>query len=700
MGFNQELNYLSRGQLYVMIKELNEEISCLKTDLIKYKFVSNSYKKYFEFLSQINETIPSNEEVLDLVKDIKLFNSLTGNKCSVILKRLTDNCLNESGVQRVEQKCSESQETIESKPTESQNQRTNERNDTSDEIPERKPIKTEIKIEDIEEENNSSITESLIEKKPNIEEISINLTANLENEVKTETNISDIKFNSKSGHQLNQTLKQNVVKTETQRDDKSEEVSNESQTTIEAIKECKPEEEECIECIDITDNDSDIEQVIDGCDEEDMNENHSKTANQLITQTTEDIFICDINSTNLKSQDSFSEHKNRHTNKCLCNVGSGQYIASKLADLNRHRKVHGDTDKPEDNNINLEQMSGNRFITQIQNYSEIGFKCEVCSAIFKSRLTLIQHKNNHSNKHLCNWYGCQFRGKSPYDLGRHRTQVHSKIKTFNYYFKDSNKRIKIENNSNECLIPQKTQISDKTQENNDSKLGLKCEVCSAIFNTRKTLLQHKNIHTNKYFCGWNRCQFRGISASALRRHRKVHLKAKVIKDSNKCIEIENNSNEFLVSQKIQINDKTQENNELNEISVQPNDQIMENDTHLETGRRSPLKVFNCEVKGCEKVCHTSSGLVFHKNTHSDKYLCGINGCQKRAGSRSDLDRHKQFIHSNERPHICVVNGCDKRFKSKCNVKQHMKSTHKLSPDLVKFYVKNATKIVPSERLYI
>ena len=103
MDFNRKIDDLSRGQLYVMINELKEEINCLKTDLIKSRFVSNSYQKYFEFSSQNTETIASNEEVLDLIKDIKLFNSLTQKKCSVTLKRLSDNCLNESGVQRVEQ---------------------------------------------------------------------------------------------------------------------------------------------------------------------------------------------------------------------------------------------------------------------------------------------------------------------------------------------------------------------------------------------------------------------------------------------------------------------------------------------------------------------------------------------------------------------------------------------------------------------
>ena len=433
--------------------------------------------------------------------------------------------------------CSESQETIESKPTERQNQN-NERDDTSEEIPERKPINFVIKIEDFEEENNSFISDLLIEKKANINN---NFNINLE------TNVSDIEFNSRTGHQLNQTLNQNVVKTETQRDDNSGLVSNES--------------------IDITENDSHLEQAIDGQNEEfrNLSETLRKNVNRVITQTTEDTIVCDICSLTLKSQISLRRHKNKHTDRYLCSVGGCEFRGSHLFDLNRHMEgvhgiIHTISDKPKENL----------------------FKCEVCFRLFKTRRTLLQHKNTHTNKNLCGCDGCQFRGVSPFALRKHRTIAHSKTKPFNN-FKDSNKRIKIENNSNECLI----------------------------------------------------------------------------------------------SHKIQISDKTQENNELNDISVQPNDQILENANHLQTGRRSPLQVFKCDVKGCEKICQTSMGLRYHMNRHSDKYLCGINGCQKRAGSQSHLDRHKQIVHSDERPHKCVVNGCDKRFKTRCYLRTHEIRAHNI-----------------------
>ena len=541
MCFNRELDDLSRGQLYDVINGLKEENSCLKTDLIKYKYISNQYQKYFEFFIQINETIASNEKVMDLVKDIKLFNSLTEKNCFVALKRLSDNHINETRVQRVdesvEQNSSETQETIESQEIEGQN-RINEREENSEEKPEQKVVKIEIKIEDFKQEvktenqikfedkkflkiesmietqpksdetivtsihsnNNSELNIpdiEIIEEIPNhlnqlsyqqivknetqmkdnskeipernpieiitediaeennrttdsmietlnieeIEDISINLNTISQINVNSETNILDIEFNRKTGHQMNESLNHTIVKTETQREDNSEEVTNESQNTIDAIKECKPEEE-CIEFIDITENDSELEQVIDGCDEElkKLNETHHKINNRLITS--EYPFVWDIGSATLKNQNSLKKKKNRRRKRCSiikyrCKVGGCYYRGSQLCDLNNHSKaVHGITDlmigQLEDNNSNFEQMSGNRFITQIQHNIERVFSCEVCSAVFNTRRLLLKHKNRHTNKFACAWPDCTFRGSNANDLGRHQTRKHLNITTINY----------------------------------------------------------------------------------------------------------------------------------------------------------------------------------------------------------------------------------------------------------------------------
>ena len=247
-----------------------------------------------------------------------------------------------------------------------------------------------------------------------------------------------------------------------------------------------------------------------------------------------------------------------------------------------------DSNKPqlrtEDMSLKTDHMSGrrsyrrkakkdNRLTTKRPKVSKLVFICDVCSLGFKTQYSLIRHKNKHTDKYLCALDGCQFKGGCSSDLMRHRKGVHSMSESFRQLFTESNKRIK----------------------------------------TKNSLRLQKMVHKNK-------------------------------------------SNECLIPQKIQISDKTQE---LNDFSFQPNDQILRNENQFETRRRGPLKVFKCEVKGCEKVCHTSRGLLFHSNTHSDKYLCAINDCQYRAGTESDLNRHKQKIHSNEKPYKCEVKGCEK-----------------------------------------
>ena len=68
MDTNQELDDLSRVQLYAVIKQLKGEINCLKTELTKHKLLTKDYQK---FIAEINETIASNNEIIR--KDMKLF---------------------------------------------------------------------------------------------------------------------------------------------------------------------------------------------------------------------------------------------------------------------------------------------------------------------------------------------------------------------------------------------------------------------------------------------------------------------------------------------------------------------------------------------------------------------------------------------------------------------------------------------------
>ena len=67
---------IRRQQLYSLINALKRENDCLKTDLIKYKLLSNKCQKYLQFLGEMNETIETNTEKhfisqINALKDIK-----------------------------------------------------------------------------------------------------------------------------------------------------------------------------------------------------------------------------------------------------------------------------------------------------------------------------------------------------------------------------------------------------------------------------------------------------------------------------------------------------------------------------------------------------------------------------------------------------------------------------------------------------
>ena len=79
------LDVLSREELYCLVNRLKCEINCLKTDLLRFKLLSNRYQKYFDYFNQINDNLGINEEIMN---DIKLLNKLNEKLCFVSLNRL------------------------------------------------------------------------------------------------------------------------------------------------------------------------------------------------------------------------------------------------------------------------------------------------------------------------------------------------------------------------------------------------------------------------------------------------------------------------------------------------------------------------------------------------------------------------------------------------------------------------------------
>ena len=85
-----ELSQQSSNPLIFQLKQENES---LKTDLMRFKLLSNCYQKYFDYFNEINETIDSNEEVLDLKNNIKVLKECQ-KSCFISVEKLDENQLN------------------------------------------------------------------------------------------------------------------------------------------------------------------------------------------------------------------------------------------------------------------------------------------------------------------------------------------------------------------------------------------------------------------------------------------------------------------------------------------------------------------------------------------------------------------------------------------------------------------------------
>jgi len=75
---------------------------------------------------------------------------------------------------------------------------------------------------------------------------------------------------------------------------------------------------------------------------------------------------------------------------------------------------------------------------------------------------------------------------------------------------------------------------------------------------------------------------------------------------------------------------------------------------------------------CKKYFEDQAALKKHIRSHGEKrYVCGINGCDKKFIDSSKLGRHR-LVHTKERPLECPYPNCGKRFGLKHNWKTHLR----------------------------
>ena len=648
MTFSRELDDLSRGHLYDVIHELREEIVCLKTDLIKYKFVSKSYEKYFQFFIEVNETIASNEEVLHLIKDIKLFNSLTEKKCSVTLKRVTDNCLNESDVQSVEQNLSENQEKIELKSIERQIQN-NERDDTSEEIPEQKCFVALKRLSD------NYLNESRVQ--------------SVEHSKQVFSEEDDHKVIRKRGrppkHESNretQTLDNHNNKTTNssdnlRTDDSNKDIMEEMNRTISGEDEHKvsrsrgrPRKYWPNSCLLI---------------------NHKTKANRPRGRPPKEVPNNEtqtFENNNNKIINSSDNQRTKHSNKDLVEqwnrINSGwegnrvsrkrgrprKYWPNSCTEIQKTlESIQTERQKQnKERDDNSEETPKRKTITiEIEDNEEEEDNCVISESVIEKKPIIEELVNISIN--LTN--------NSEFNVN---SETNNSDNEFN-----SRTGHQMNETLNQTIVKTETQSEDNSEEIS-TEFSIESQTRIEVIRECKRELQEEE---------YIECNDITENNSYL---------VQVIDGQNEEFRFLTENNFKTIEQLITPTPSRGSNFSLHIINKTNSG---EDPTKAIRRRGRPRKyrpnisqsnedIFVCDI--CSVTLKTKDSLKMHKkNTHSGKYLCGINGCQQRTDSKWELIRHKQKTHPSERPYKCVVSGCDYRFKTKNSLSAHVINLHKI-----------------------
>ena len=96
-----------------------------------------------------------------------------------------------------------------------------------------------------------------------------------------------------------------------------------------------------------------------------------------------------------------------------------------------------------------------------------------------------------------------------------------------------------------------------------------------------------------------------------------------------------------------------------------------------------VKIYRCDVDGCEKKFKRNGTLKQHKADVHDInvkwYRCDVDGCNERFKQKGALKTHKAFVHDiNVKWFHCDVDGCNEKFKQNGTLKQHKADVHDIN----------------------
>ncbi|XP_021574869.1 zinc finger protein 445 isoform X2 [Carlito syrichta] len=305
-----------------------------------------------------------------------------------------------------------------------------------------------------------------------------------------------------------------------------------------------------------------------------------------------------------------------------------------------HKKKHAIKRKPEggpsfsqDRAVQVPQSSHTR---------EESYKCSHCGKTFRNHSFLLIHQRVHTREkpYKCRDCGKAFRWSS--NLSRHQ-RLHSFQNPYKYHESEKARTL-------EPPIP-------------TSVKRFWCQECGKTFTRKRSLLDHKGIHTGEKRYKCNLCGKSYDRNYRLVNHQRIHTKERPFKCQ--WCEKEFTGSHTLSRHQRKHTRVAQSNCIVPELSSCQ-------DTRLSLQELKPTE--EKPLEDCKEVCDQRSRLTGFQNifqnipTKEKCHNCSL--CGKTFNKSSQLISHKRF-HTRERPFKCSQ--CGKTFRWSSNLARHMKN---------------------------